>query len=320
MSEIPTGGVVVYEGRDGAPALDVRLEGDTVWLSQQQIAELFETTQQNVSLHLRNIYDEGELDAGATHKDFLQVRQEGARTVRRNVAHFNLDAVVSVGYRVKSSTATRFRIWATDVLRQYLIEGVAINERRLEELGSLVQILARSSDEMVAGTAEVLAHYLPSLRTLREYDEGTIAPVSGASPSWVLTYDEARGVIDRIAAEFPDDTLFGGERGGALRGVVSTIYQGFAGQELYPTVQEKAANLLYLVVKDHPLSDGNKRSGAALFVHFLAKNGQLADASGAQRISNTALAAITLMVAMSDPKEKELMVALLMSMLSGEAL
>ena len=308
-----------YEAPDGAVSLEVRADGDTVWLTQQQIAELFDTTRENITMHLQNVFREGELDAEATSKDFLQVRQEGARSVRRTVAHYNLDAILSVGYRVKSKVAAQFRVWATARLREYLVQGYAINEQRLEQLGSIVRVLARSSDALVAGVADVLSGYLPGLTMLRDYDEGTIDTQPAAVPGWELTLDEARAVIAQVAAEFPADALLGKERGGALAGVVATIYQGFGGQELYPTVEEKAANLLYLVVKDHPLSDGNKRSAAALFVTFLARNGILDDADGSPRISNNALAAITLMVAMSDRKEKDLMIALLVRMLAENA-
>ena len=308
-----------YQSADGAVSLEVRTDGDTVWLSQQQIADLFGTSRENITMHLRNVFLEGELEAEATSKDFLQVRQEGARSVRRDVAHYNLDAILSVGYRVKSKVATQFRVWATTRLRDYLVQGYAINEQRLEQLGSIVRILARSSDKLVAGVADVLSGYVPGLTLLRDYDEGNLDAHPTAVPGWELTIDEARAVIARVAAEFPGDTLIGKERGEALAGVVATIYQGFGGQDLYPTVEEKAANLLYLIVKDHPLSDGNKRSAAALFVTFLARNGILADADGSPRISNNALAAITLMVAMSDPKEKDLMIALLMRMLTEGA-
>ena len=305
-----------YRSADGAVSLEVRADGDTVWLSQQQIAELFGTTRENITMHLQNVFREEELEAEATSKDFLQVRQEGARSVRRNVVHYNLDAILSVGYRVKSKVATQFRVWATATLRDYLVQGYAINEQRLEQLGSIVRILARSSDELVAGVADVLSDYLPGLTLLRDYDEGNLDAHPTAVPGWELTIDEARAVIARVAAEFPRDTLIGKERGEALASVVATIYQGFGGQDLYPTVEEKAANLLYLIVKDHPLSDGNKRSAAALFVTFLARNGILQTADGSPRISNNALAAITLMVAMSDPKEKDLMIALLVRILS----
>ncbi len=176
--------------------------------------------------------------------------------------------------------------------------------------------MSRSSDDLIAGVADVLAGYIPSLTLLRDYDEGAVEAQPSAVPDWALTLDEAREVIRQLAAEFPADGLLGKERGDALEGIVATIYQGFDGQPLYPTVEDQAANLLYLVVKDHPLSDGNKRSAAALFVTFLARNGILAGESGVPRISNNALAAITLMVAMSDPKEKDLMVALLVRMLT----
>lgn len=318
-NDVSTGEVILYQQDDGAPAIEVRLEDETVWLSQQQIAELFSTTRENITMHLRNVYDEGELSEDATCKESLQVRIEGSRSVRRKILTYNLDAIISVGYRVKSKVATQFRIWATGRLREYLVQGYTLNEQRLEQLGSIVQVLSRSSDELVAGVADVLAGYLPGLTMLRDYDEGALEAQPTAVPDWTLTLGEARDVIQRLAAEFPTDALLGRERADALEGIVATIYQGFDGRDLYPTVEEKAANLLYLVVKDHPLSDGNKRSAAALFVTFLARNGILNSDDGSPRVSNNALAAITLMVAMSDPKEKDLMVALLVRMLAGEA-
>ncbi|MGO2110718.1 MAG: RhuM family protein [Pseudoclavibacter sp.] len=268
MTSEPAGEIFLYQRDDGAPALEVRLDSETVWLGQQQIAELFHTTRENITMHLGNVYNEAELDRVATCKDFLLVRQEGARAVRRKVAHYNLDAIISVGYRVKSMVATQFRIWATERLRDYLVQGYAINEQRLEQLGSIVQILARSTDDMIAGVADVIAGYVPGLTLLRDYDEGRIDVAPVADPEWMLTIDEARAVTARVGSEFPDDALVGRERGDALAGILGTIYQGFGGQDLYPTVEEKAANLLYLVVKDHPLSDGNKRSAAArILVH-----------------------------------------------------
>ena len=311
-----TAGIEFYASPDGDVSLEVRTDDETVWLTQNQIADLFQTTQQNVSGHLLNVYEEGELDETATHKDFLSVRREGTREVKRAVAHYNLDAILSVGYRVRSRTATQFRIWATQRLRDYLVRGFVQNERRLAEIGRIVTVLARSDDRLVAGVADVLAGYVPGLTILRDYDAGQLEPSPATAPEWTLTIEEARQVIAAARAHFADDTLFGRERGDALAGVIGTVYQGFAGHELYPTVEEKAANLLYLVVKDHPLSDGNKRSGAALFVTFLARNGQLTDAAGRSRISNNALAAMTLMVAMSDPKEKDLMIDLLVRMLT----
>ncbi len=304
MTSAAMGELIFYRSEGGAPALEVRLEQDTVWLSQQQIAELFQTTKQNVSIHMRNIFDEGELERNRTVKESLTVRREGSRDVRRSIEYYNLDLIISVGYRVKSNVATQFRIWATERLSEFLVQGYAINESRLEQLGTMVTILARADDELVAGVADVLAEYLPGLTLLRDYDNAQLNAEPNAVPGWTLTIEEARQIIQGVAVEFPDDSLLGNERGEALSGIVSTIYQGFDGQDLYPTAEEKAANLLYLVVKDHPLSDGNKRSAAALFVTFLARNGMLHGGSGVPRITNNALAATTLLVAMSDPKKR----------------
>ncbi len=308
-------GVELYRSASGDIELAVHTDGESVWLSRGQLATLFGRDVKTIGKHVANARSE-ELVGLAVVAKFATTAADG-KTYQ--VEHYNLDMVLSVGYRVKSAEGVHFRRWANDVLKRYVIQGVALNERRLEQLGTIVQVLSRSSDELVSGVAEVVANYLPSLRALRAYDEGEIAAAAGDAPTWTLTYDEARAVIDEVGSEFPADALFGGERGDGLRSVVATIYQGFEGTDLYPTVQAKAANLLYLVVKDHPLTDGNKRSAAALFVHFLTRNGSLDDVRGVPRISNNALAAITLMVAMSDPKEKELMIALLVSMLAADA-
>jgi len=309
--------IIIYQPVEGRAGIDVRVESETVWLSQQQMAALFETSRTNIVEHLGHIYAEGELEKEATCRDFRQVRQEGKRQVNRLVPHYNLDAIISVGYRVKSATATQFRIWATKRLREYLVQGYSINEQRLEQLGQIAQVLSRSENPAVAGTGEVLASYLPSLHVLRDYDDGVIAQQSeGRSPVWELGYEDAQAIIARLREEFPDDALLGVENGDGLQSVVATIYQSFAGQDLYPTLEEKAANLLYLVVKDHPLADGNKRSAAALFVEFLDRNAALYQADGAARVSNNALAAMTLMVAMSSPQEKDLMVALIQRMIN----
>ena len=309
--------IIIYQPVEGQAGIDVRVESETVWLSQRQMAALFETSRTNIVEQLGHIYAEGELEKETTCRDFRQVRQEGKRQVNRLVPHYNLDAIISVGYRVKSATATQFRIWATKRLREYLVQGYSINEQRLEQLGQIAQVLSRSENPAVAGTGEVLASYLPSLHVLRDYDDGVIAQQSdGRSPAWELGYEDAQAIIARLREEFPDDALLGVENGDGLQSVVATIYQSFAGKDLYPTLEEKAANLLYLVVKDHPLADGNKRSAAALFVEFLDRNAALYQADGAARVSNNALAAMTLMVAMSSPQEKDLMVALIQRMIN----
>lgn len=310
--------IIIYQPHTDQPAIDVRIEGETVWLSQRQMSVLFDTSSDNVGLHLKNIYAEGELLEEATTEDFSVVRQEGTRQVRRSVRHYNLDAIISVGYRVKSATATQFRIWATKRLREYLVQGYSTNQQRLEQLGQNVEVMARADNHLVAGTGEVLAAYLPSLQALRDYDEGTLSdsePTRNA-PVWQLTHADAQAIIARARSEFPQDRLFGIENGDKLKSVVATIYQSFAGQDLYQTTEQKAANLLYLMVKDHPLVDGNKRSAAALFIEFLSRNNLLFSADGTPLVSNNALAAMTLMVAMSNPQEKDLMVALVERLIS----
>lgn len=306
--------VALYTTPDGETNLEVRADGETVWLNRQQLGELFGRDIKTIGKHIANAQRE-ELDGMAVVAKFATTAADGKVY---QTEHYNLDMILSVGYRVKSSEGVHFRRWATNVLRRYVFEGAALNERRLEQLGTIVKILGRSPDQLVAGVAEVISGYLPGLRILRDYDEGDLGERPGREPAWTLTLDEARSVIATVRTDFESDTLFGGERGDALAAVIGAIYQGFAGHEMYPTVEEKAANLLYLLVKDHPLTDGNKRSGAALFVTFLSRNGML-DGADSAGINNNTLAAITLLVAMSDPKEKELMIALIIRMISEGA-
>jgi len=320
MNEI-NNSIIIYQPHADQPAVDVRLEGETVWLSQRQMAELFDVDVRTISEHLSNVFSSGELEKEATIRKFRIVRHEGTRNVTRSVEHYNLDAIISVGYRVKSATATQFRIWATKRLREYLVQGYSINRQRLEQLGQIVEVMARADNHLVAGTGEVLAAYLPSLQALRDYDEGTLSDSepTGNAPVWQLTHTEAQAIIARARSEFPQDRLFGIENGDKLKSVVATIYQSFAGQDLYQTTEQKAANLLYLMVKDHPLVDGNKRSAAVLFIEFLSRNNLLFSADGTPLVSNNALAAMTLMVAMSNPQEKDLMVALVERLISPAA-
>ena len=310
--------IIIYQPHADQPAVDVRLEGETVWLSQRQMAELFDVDVRTISEHLSNVFSSGELEKEATIRKFRIVRHEGTRNVTRSVEHYNLDAIISVGYRVKSATATQFRIWATKRLREYLVQGYSINQQRLEQLGQIVEVMARADNHLVAGTGEVLSAYIPSLQTLRDYDEGTFSASesTGNAPVWQLTHADAQAIIARARSEFSQDRLFGLENGDKLKSVVATIYQSFAGQDLYKTTEQKAANLLYLMVKDHPLVDGNKRSAAALFIEFLSRNNLLFSADGTPLVSNNALAAMTLMVAMSNPQEKDLMVALVERLIS----
>jgi prophage maintenance system killer protein len=302
--------IVVYAGNGVQIALPLDREGETVWASQAQIVDLFGLNVSSVSRHISNILRDEEVDRESN----LQKMQ--IASADRPVTYYSLDVILAVGYRANSGRAIQFRRWANTILKDYLVKGIALNDLRLEQLGSVVRLLSRSDDELVSGVADVVARYLPGLRMLREYDDGYIEVPEGAAPAWELSFTEARSIVDRIALEFPQDDLFGLDPSNSLDSSIATLYQSFDGHDMYPTVEMKAANLLYLVVKDHPLKDGNKRSAAALFVTFLARNALLLNADGQPKFTNNALAALTLMVAISDPTEKDLMVALITKMLA----
>lgn len=312
LNNLAESALVIYEVGGIKLSLPFDEINETVWATQTQIQVLFDIDQSGVSRHIRKIFNDNELDQQSNMQKMHIAHSD------KPVALYSIDVILAVGYRANSSRATAFRRWATQVLKQYVIEGVAVNEIRLRELGSVVRILGRSSDEMVSGVSQILAEFIPGLTLLRDYDHGTMGEHTGVTPGWILTLSEARHVIAQVKSLFPQERLIGNERGEVLSGVISSIYQRFDGIQLYRSVEVQAANLLYLIVKDHPLSDGNKRSGAALFVTFLSRNGRLLDLAGNQLISNNALAAITLMVAMSEPREKELMISLIIRMLNLE--
>ena len=299
--------IALYENPDHTVHLDVRVDGDTVWLTQQQMATLFGRGVPTISKHIHSAAKE-ELAGIRTISFFEIVRLEGTRTVKRQVEHYNLDMIISVGYRVKSQRGVYFRRWANGVLKQHLLHGYSINQIRPEPLPTVVTALERPSAPQRSGAAEALRKYLPSLTQLDENDTGRMKAPQGNEPNWELDYTEALEVV-RSLPFYSSSTLFGRERDNQFTGIISTLYQGFGDQDLYPSVQAKAANLLYLVVKDHPFLDGNKRSAATLFIHFLEKHGVLSDGERL-RVEGSALAALTLMVALSDPSEKDSMVAL----------
>ena len=321
------GQLVIFEAENGP--VQVRLEGETVWLTQAQMAELFGTSSDNISLHLKNIYKERELQEAATTEDFSVVRQEGARQVRRRLKHYNLDAIISVGYRVSSAKATRFRQWATTVLREHLTRGFTLNRQRFEhnaaELEAALQLVrkAAAGEALTAdqgrGLVDVIAHYTQTFLWLQRYDEGLLTAPAG-SPGGVLpTLDEARAAIARLKADLmargEASELFGRERGDAFAALLGNLDQTVFGEPAYPTVETKAAHLLYFVIKNHPFADGNKRSGAFLFVDFLARNGRLLR-NGEPVINDVGLAALALLVAESDAKNKDVMIRLIENMLA----
>jgi prophage maintenance system killer protein len=293
------------------------MENDTVWLTQAQMAELFGASRTNIVEHISHIFAEGELEEAATCRNFRQVRQEGQRQVARDLPFYNLDMILSVGYRVKSKTATRFRIWATKVLREHIVKGYTVNETRLAQLKQTVQILARSAIPEIAGTANILMQFASGLDLLDQYDHQSLQKpkLGGKRSKWELTYEEARKFVDSM--KFGNDSsLFGAEKDDSFKSSLGAIYQSFGGQDLYPTLQEKAANLLYFVVKNHSFTDGNKRIAAALFIYFLSKQKLLYKKDGLPVIDNSTLAAMTLMIALSRPDEKETMVKLVLNFMA----
>jgi prophage maintenance system killer protein len=305
--------IAIYESEDGLVKMDVHLENDSVWLAQAQIAELLETTKQNVSLHINNAIAEGELEENSVVKNFLTTAKDGKNY---KVKYYNLDTIISVGYRVKSIRGVQFRRWATSVLKEHIIQGYTINKKRLTKLNKAIEIISRSCIPEISGVANILQNFTKGLDLLDNYDHQEFSkPKSKNKGKWQLTYKEARKFIDSMKFG-GESALFGREKDDSFKSSLGTIYQTFGGKELYSSIQEKAANLLYLVVKNHSFIDGNKRIAAALFVYFLNKNKVLKDKNGRFLIDNNALAATTLMIALSKPQEKEIMCNLVMNFIS----
>ena len=321
--------IEIYKKREGEIVFDVDVEKETMWVTEAQLAELFDVDRSVINRHIRNIYRDGELEEEATCAKNAQVQYEGKRQVVRQVRRFNLDAVISVGYRVNSRKATDFRIWATKILHNYVVDGVAINKRRLEELDAkklkeiegalgIVKRLVASS-ELDAGEAngvlEVIMKYGTSFKALEQFDEGRVIFKKSPKSKKRIEIFEAEKMIFELKKNVRGGELFGKPRGGSFQSSLNAIYQTFDGEDVYKTVAEKAANLLYLIIKDHPFYDGNKRIGALLFIVFLTINDFHLAENGETKISDRALTALALLIAESEPSEKELIVALVCKML-----
>ena len=307
--------IVLFESRDGAVTLPVPVRDESVWLTRMQMADLFDVTPQNITIHLKKVYAAGELEREATSKDFLLVQTEGGRQITRSVKCYSLDAIISVGYRVNSTRATQFRIWATRILKDYIIRGYAINRERMRQLGQTVEVMKRVANSLdVEQVLDVVNAYSTALDLLDGYDHQTIAKPRAKGRSVELSYEECRRFVDsmKFAADSP---LFGNEKDGSFKSALGAVYQSFGGKDLYPSSQEKAANLLYLVTKNHGFSDGNKRIAAGLFLYFLKRNKLLLRKDGTKRIADHTLVALTVMIAESKPQEKELMVNIVMTFL-----
>ena len=325
-----SGDIVIYQSEDGNTRINVNLQGETVWLSQQQMSELFKTDRTSISRHIKNIYKTEELDKKSTCAFFAQVKDEGFRKVTRKIPYYNLDMIISVGYRVNSKRGTQFRIWANKILKEYLIKGYAINDkitqRKYEELSQLVRILGRTissqpelSNKENLDLISVVTDYTYALDTLDKYDYQKLKIEKTTSENkFIATYDNAILTIQNLKEKFGGSWLFGNEKDDSFKSSIGQIYQTFDGIDLYPSVEEKAAMLLYLVTKNHSFSDGNKRIAATLFLWFMQNNGILYNSDGSKRISNGTLVAITLMIAESRPEEKDVMVKVVVNLINTE--
>ena len=330
----PQAPIAIYQTADGAISTEVRLEGETVWLTQKQMAALFDKNVMTINQHIANVFAEGELDAEATIRKFLIVRQEGKRQVERDIEHYNLDVIISVGYRVKSKQGTQFRIWASRILKDFLVKGYALNQQRLtqqqENIRQLERTLTLFQQNLIEqaslpearGLVSVIAGYARTFVLLNQFDSERL-PLDDFATTvhYEIREDEALGGIAALKADMlargEASELFGNQKDDSFAGILGNILQSFGGEFLYPSIEEQAAHLLYFVIKNHPFSDGNKRIGAFLFIWFLQRNRHHLKSDGELKINDNALAAIALLVAQSDPAQKQLMIHLIMNLIRG---
>ena len=320
--------IIIYQTEDGQTQIDVRMENETVWLTQAQMAELFQTDRTSIVRHINNIYKVEELDRESTCAKIAQVQMEGSRKVTRSIPYFNLDMIISVGYRVNSKRGIKFRQWANQVLKQYLIKGYAVNQRihseQIAELRQLVQMVGRTiqnqqiepNDENQA-LFDIVVDYTYALDTLDDYDYQRLRLAETTQEDkFHATYENAMEAIKALRDKFGGSSLFGNEKDDSFKSSIGQIYQTFGGEELYPSVEEKAAMLLYLVTKNHSFSDGNKRIAATLFLWFLNNNGILYRPDGTKRLADNTLVALTLMIAESKTEEKGVMVKVVVNLIN----
>jgi prophage maintenance system killer protein len=324
--------IEIFKSEDGKTQVQVVLENETVWLNQYQLEELFQTNRTSVNRHILNIYKSEELNEDSTCAKIAQVQKEGDRIISRNINYYNLDIIIAVGYRVNSKRGTEFRIWANKILKDYLIKGYSINEKKLiqqneqlKELHDSIKILGNvlkykqlSNDESV-GLLKIISDYAYALDILDQYDYQSLkVHATSGKEKYQLTYAEAIKQIELAKKYYGNSDLFGNEKDESFKSSISTIYQTFDGKDLYPTVEEKAANLLYFITKNHSFTDGNKRIAAFLFLYFMERNGILYDENGRKRIADNALVALTLMIAVSRPEEKDIMVKVAVNLINKE--
>lgn len=327
-NQFQKGEIIIYTSEDGSISLDTKLENDTIWLTQDMIVTLFNSSKANISEHISHIFQEEELDRESTVRKFRTVRKEGSRNVSRNLEYYNLDMIIAVGYRVNSKIATKFRKWATNTLREYLTKGYVINEKmlkaqqnKIQTLQSTVSLLTRSIQNQIStvdqaqDVANILDNFAKGLDLLDDFDHKTL-DTKGKSQkeSVVISESEFLKVIDKMKSEFASD-VFANPKDGSFASSVNQIYQTFGGNDCYPTLEEKAAMLLYLITKNHSFSDGNKRIAASCFLYFLNKNNMLYK-NNLPIIDNGTLFALTLLIAESKPSEMEIMKQIVVSVLN----
>jgi len=324
--------IVIYKTAKG-PELEVRLDinKEMIFLTQQQVGKLFNVQKAAISKHIKNIFETGELNKKSTVSILETVQTEGKRKITRKIEYYNLDLILSIGYRVNSANATKFRQWATKTLKDYLLKGYVINEKRLlsaqeklQELQSAISFLReKSKHELLSGQEreifDLLANYSKTLTLLEQYDKDKLVVSKKGKGEFVLKYEEVKKVIAALKKDLigkkEAGNLFGQEYEDKLQGIIGNIYQTFGGKELYSSLEEKAAHLLYFVIKDHPLADGNKRTASFLFVYFLDKNNFLYKESGEKKINDNALVALALLIAISNSKDKEVMIKIITNLL-----
>ena len=304
--------IVIFETEDKAITLPVAVGNETVWLNRNQMAELFARDVKTIGKHINNALKE-ELDyEEATVAKFATVQMEGEREVERQIEYYNLDVIISVGYRVKSKRGVEFRRWANSVLKNYILKGYAVNDNRIKQLGEVIRIMKRTEEELDSKQVlSVIEKYSSALDLLDSYDHQNMTRPTGNRATYVLSYEECMKVIQSM--KFGDESdLFGKEKDDSFKGSIGNIYQSFGGTEIYESLEEKAANLLYFVTKNHSFFDGNKRIAATMFLYFLDKNAALF-VDGKKKIEDSTLVALTIMIAESRPEEKEMMISVVMN-------
>lgn len=307
--------IVLFETKDKSIVLPVTVENENVWLNRQQMAELFDRDVKTIGKHINNALKE-EVEAESTVAKFATVQKEGEREVIRDIEYYNLDVIISVGYRVKSQRGVEFRKWANSVLKQYIINGYAVNNNRINQLGEVIRIMKRTENSLDSKQVlSVIERYNTALELLDCYDHQNMKRPKGNDSTYILTYDECRQVIATMCFG-SDSELFGKEKDDSFKGSIGNVYQSYGGQDVYPSLEEKAANLLYFITKNHSFFDGNKRIAATMFLYFLDKNGALFD-EGKKLIDDHTLVALTIMIAESKPEEKEMMISVVMNCIRG---